>query len=58
VSRAGIVPVAFTQDAAGPITRNVADAAVMLDVMAGYDPDDPVTAFSIGNIPKTLYRLP
>ena len=53
VSRAGIVPVAFTQDAAGPITRNVADAAVMLDVMAGYDPDDPVTAFSIGNIPKT-----
>jgi Asp-tRNA(Asn)/Glu-tRNA(Gln) amidotransferase A subunit family amidase len=53
VSRAGIVPVAFTQDAVGPIARTVTDAAVMLDVMAGYDPDDPVTAFSIGNVPKT-----
>jgi Asp-tRNA(Asn)/Glu-tRNA(Gln) amidotransferase A subunit family amidase len=31
----------------------VADAAVMLDVMAGYDPDDPVTALSVGKIPAT-----
>jgi Asp-tRNA(Asn)/Glu-tRNA(Gln) amidotransferase A subunit family amidase len=47
------VPVSFTQDTIGPITRNVADAARILDVMAGYDPDDPVTAFGVGNIPKT-----
>jgi Asp-tRNA(Asn)/Glu-tRNA(Gln) amidotransferase A subunit family amidase len=45
--------VSFTQDETGPITRSVADAARMLDVMAGYDPADPVTAFSLGHIPKT-----
>jgi Asp-tRNA(Asn)/Glu-tRNA(Gln) amidotransferase A subunit family amidase len=35
------------------MTRNVADTARILDVMVGYDSNDPVTAFSIGNIPKT-----
>src|ERR1700676_396911 len=53
ISRDGIVPVSFTHDAIGPITRNVADAARLLDVMVGYDPNDPVTALSVGNIPKT-----
>ena len=53
VSRAGIIPLSTTQDAAGPITRTVEDAARMLDAMAGYDPDDEVTAFSIGRIPST-----
>jgi amidase len=53
ISRDGIVPVSFTQDTIGPMTRNVADTARLLDVMAGYDPNDPVTAFSVGNIPKT-----
>jgi amidase len=53
ISRAGVIPVSFTQDAVGPLARNVADIAVMLDVMAGYDPDDPVTAFGIGKIPAT-----
>ncbi|GAB7542669.1 amidase family protein [Cupriavidus sp. 8B] len=53
VSRSGIVPVSFTQDEAGPIARSVGDAARMLDVMAGYDRADPVTAFSVGHIPKT-----
>lgn len=53
ISRAGVIPVSFTQDAVGPITRTVADAAVMLDVMAGYDPDDPTTAFGVGKVPKT-----
>jgi len=47
------VPVSFTQDTIGPITRNVADTAKILDVMVGYDPNDPVTAFGVGNIPKT-----
>ncbi len=53
ISRAGVIPCSFTQDAVGPITRTVADAAVMLDVMAGYDPDDPVTALGVGKIPAT-----
>jgi amidase len=53
ISRAGLIPVSFTQDAAGPLARIVADVAVMLDVMAGYDPDDPVTALGIGKVPAT-----
>jgi amidase len=53
VSRAGVVPVSFTQDETGPITRSVSDAARMLDAMAGYDAADPVTALSDGHIPKT-----
>src|SRR3984893_6467543 len=53
ISRDGIVPVSFTQDTIGPITRNVADTARLLDARVGYDPNDPVTAFSVGNIPKT-----
>jgi Asp-tRNA(Asn)/Glu-tRNA(Gln) amidotransferase A subunit family amidase len=53
ISRDGIVPVSFTQDTIGPMTRNVSDTARLLDVMAGYDPNDPVTSLSVGNIPKT-----
>jgi amidase len=53
ISRDGIVPVSFTQDTIGPMTRNVADAATLLDAMAGYDSNDPVTALSAGNVPKT-----
>src|ERR1700675_4251538 len=53
ISRDGIVPVSFTQDTIGPITRNFSHTARLLDVMAGYDPNDPVTAFSVGNIPET-----
>ncbi|WP_434028726.1 amidase [[Pseudomonas] boreopolis] len=44
VSRSGIIPISFSQDTAGPMTRSVADAAVLLSAMAGRDPDDPATA--------------
>lgn len=44
VSRTGIVPLAEGFDTAGPMARTVADAAVLLTVLAGSDPDDPATA--------------
>ena len=44
VSREGIVPISFSQDTAGPITRSVADAAALLTAMAGRDDADPATA--------------
>ena len=54
VSRDGIIPLSTTQDAAGPITRTVQDAARMLDAIAGYDPRDPITAFSLGKVPESF----
>jgi amidase len=44
VSRAGIVPISHSQDTAGPMTRNVTDAAVVLTAIAGSDPRDAATA--------------
>ncbi len=44
VSRSGIIPIAHSQDTAGPMTRTVADAAILLTALAGYDPSDPATA--------------
>jgi amidase len=43
VSRSGIVPIAHSQDTAGPMARTVADAATLLGAMAGPDPADPAT---------------
>lgn len=53
VSRAGIVPYSLTQDTAGPICRTVEDCVRTLDVIAGYDPDDEETAWSIGRQPES-----
>lgn len=44
ISRAGILPIAESQDTAGPMTRSVRDAAILLNVMAAPDPLDPATA--------------
>jgi len=44
VSRAGIIPIADSQDTAGPMTRTVRDAAIILGVLAGPDKADPATA--------------
>jgi amidase len=44
VSRSGIVPISHSQDTAGPLARNVRDAAVLLGVMTGLDAADPASA--------------
>jgi amidase len=43
VSRSGIIPISSTQDTAGPLTRTVRDAAILLTAMTGVDPNDPST---------------
>jgi amidase len=43
VSRAGIIPIAHSQDTAGPMARTVTDAAILLGALVGADPDDRVT---------------
>jgi Asp-tRNA(Asn)/Glu-tRNA(Gln) amidotransferase A subunit family amidase len=57
VSRGGVIPNSQTQDEVGPIARTVTDAALLFDVMAGYDPADPVTAFGVGRVPKSYTHL-
>ena len=44
LSRTGIVPIAHSQDTAGPMARTVADAAALLGALAGSDPQDPATS--------------
>jgi Asp-tRNA(Asn)/Glu-tRNA(Gln) amidotransferase A subunit family amidase len=44
-------------DEIGPIARTVTDAALLLDVMAGYDPNDPMLAFGVSHIPKSYTQL-
>jgi len=48
VSRTGIVPISPVQDTAGPMTRSVADAAVLLGALAGPDPADAATGQATG----------
>jgi amidase len=48
-SRAGVVPLAHSQDVTGPMCRTVADAATVLGPMTGVDPRDPATAASRGH---------
>jgi amidase len=48
VSRAGIIPIAHSQDTAGPMARTVTDAAILLGALAGIDAHDRATKASLG----------
>jgi amidase len=51
ISRYGMMPATPTRDTLGPLTRTVKDAAIVTSVIAGYDPNDPLTAYSVGRMP-------
>ncbi|HEV2200059.1 MAG TPA: amidase family protein [Bryobacteraceae bacterium] len=55
VSRAGMLGAALNTRV-GPLCRTVKDAARVLEVIAGYDPRDELTAFSVGRLPSEPYR--
>jgi amidase len=49
ISRHGVIPFSSTQDSIGPMTRTMEDAVKILDVLTGYDPEDPITAWALRN---------
>ena len=57
VSRFGMMPANPTNDTLGPMTRTVTDAAIVLDAIAGYDRNDPLTAYTAGQVPESYRAL-
>ncbi len=57
VSRAGIVPLAHSQDTAGPMARTVTDAAILLNALAGVDAVDSATSAAAGKIQRDYTRF-
>jgi Asp-tRNA(Asn)/Glu-tRNA(Gln) amidotransferase A subunit family amidase len=57
VSRDGIIPLYLRNDTAGPMCRTVEDVARILDVIAGYDPADPLTAMAKGKKPPSYTQF-
>ncbi len=50
VSRSGIIPIAHSQDTAGPMARTVMDAAILLGAMTGFDERDPATRLALSRV--------
>ena len=57
VSRSGIIPIAHSQDTAGPMGRTVKDAAILLTAMVGADPTDPLADFFPESVPDFAGNL-
>ena len=57
VSRAGIIPIAHSQDTAGPMARSVTDAAIILGALVGEDARDPVTRQGRGKVLSDYVRF-
>lgn len=57
VSRAGIIPISHSQDTAGPMTRTVRDAAILLSALTGVDPRDKATSQSSGKAQKDYTKF-
>ena len=55
-SRAGIAPLYLRNDVGGPMARTVEDATRILEVIAGYDPADPLTRYSQGKVPDNYVQ--
>jgi amidase len=56
-SRDGIIPLYLRNDIGGPMARTVEDAVRVLEVIAGYDPADPITKASEGKVPKNYTQF-
>ncbi len=57
VSRSGIIPIAHSQDTAGPMARTVRDAAILLSAMTGVDADDPASLSAPETVPDYAANL-
>ncbi len=57
VSRYGIIPLYIRNDVGGPMCRTVEDAVRLLEVTAGYDPNDPITKNSQGKVPQNYTQF-
>src|SRR5205814_4183384 len=57
IGRSGIIPIAHSQDTAGPMTRTVRDAAIVLGALTGLDPRDNATRASAGNFSTNYTRF-
>jgi amidase len=57
IGRTGIIPIAHSQDTAGPMARTVTDVAILLGVLTGIDPEDAITIENRGNSYKNYMQF-